>query len=300
MLSWIFIRQWPKRWSKATWHRKWRTWFRESNHHVSQHDPLSYAFFSFNGNVCSQQKSNKENHLNFGNHSTPITNRWRQMSDRLCRISPEKSGIVMTFRRNVSEANATNTHSIWCLVALLVLLISITDSYTEITNFIQGYIDNEVNFNQEGTCKKQCSDYQQVEYHVCRNHTLCILNYLDKNKTRCDGQIRSCQYIESDMIMCPNVCTVLFMFGSIFVEFYEVSVIISFLSRKMIRSWVADIITFVTRAEWCWVNRNFVDTKWNWNRGFDGLCRVAIAFATVIMRINFRIGSSVCVKPWAM
>ncbi|XP_055324712.1 uncharacterized protein LOC129579091 isoform X2 [Sitodiplosis mosellana] len=77
-------------------------------------------------------------------------------------------------------------------------------SYTEITNFVQGYIDNEVNFNQDGTCRKQCSDYQQVEYHVCRNHTLCILNYLDKNKTRCDGQIRSCRFIESDMTLCPN------------------------------------------------------------------------------------------------
>ncbi|XP_031621010.1 uncharacterized protein LOC116339329 [Contarinia nasturtii] len=77
-------------------------------------------------------------------------------------------------------------------------------SYAEITNFIQGYVDNEVNFNQDGTCRKTCSDYQQVEYHVCRNHTLCILNYLDKNKTRCDGEIRSCRFIESDMTVCPN------------------------------------------------------------------------------------------------
>lgn len=78
-------------------------------------------------------------------------------------------------------------------------------SYTEIVNFIQGYIDNEINFNREDTCSKQCSDFKHVDYHICRNSTLCILNYLDKNKTRCDGDIRSCEFIESDMELCPNV-----------------------------------------------------------------------------------------------
>lgn len=72
-------------------------------------------------------------------------------------------------------------------------------------NFIQGYVDNEINFNREDTCSKQCSDFKHVDYHICRNSTLCILNYLDKNKTRCDGDIRSCEFIESDMHICPNV-----------------------------------------------------------------------------------------------
>lgn len=91
------------------------------------------------------------------------------------------------------------------MVLTNVFGLIIIDSYTEITNFIQGYIDNEVNFNQEDTCRNQCSDYQQVEYHTCRNSTLCHLNYLDKNKTRCDGKIRQCEFIDSDMVMCPNV-----------------------------------------------------------------------------------------------
>lgn len=92
-----------------------------------------------------------------------------------------------------------------CFVYACSFCHLLSDSYTEITNFIQGYIDNEVNFNQEGSCKETCSDYQLVEKPVCRNNTLCILNYLDKNKIRCDGKIRSCRFIESDMTMCPNV-----------------------------------------------------------------------------------------------
>lgn len=100
-----------------------------------------------------------------------------------------------------------------------------TDSYTEITNFMQGYIENEINFNRDGSCRQTCNDYDRVDNRVddrvdnrvddrvdhnnnrvyCRNHTICNLNYLDKNKTRCDGQIRSCMFIDSDLSICPNV-----------------------------------------------------------------------------------------------
>lgn len=82
---------------------------------------------------------------------------------------------------------------------------SISDSYTQITNFIQGYIDNEANFNIDGSCTKTCEDYDYIEHQGCKNYTICTINYLDKNKTRCDGKIRSCTFVESDMRLCPNV-----------------------------------------------------------------------------------------------
>lgn len=79
------------------------------------------------------------------------------------------------------------------------------ESFTQITNFIQGYVENEVAFNRDGSCTKSCSDYQRTRQHSCRNSTLCAVNYLDKNKTRCDGDIRDCRFIESDMTVCTNV-----------------------------------------------------------------------------------------------
>lgn len=79
------------------------------------------------------------------------------------------------------------------------------ESFAEITNFIQGYVENEVNFNRDGSCTKTCSDYRVTQQHSCRNDTLCHKNFLDKNKTRCDGDIRDCTFIESDMSICTNV-----------------------------------------------------------------------------------------------
>lgn len=135
----------------------------------------------------------------------------KQVFGRFYKISRAKSGIVMISMLNVSKlefstcllAHIDNSCSEFQITNSSFLCVSV--SYTEIVNFIQGYIDNEINFNREDTCSKQCSDFKHVDYHICRNNTLCILNYLDKNKTRCDGDIRSCEFIESDMHVCPNV-----------------------------------------------------------------------------------------------
>lgn len=70
---------------------------------------------------------------------------------------------------------------------------------------MQGYIENEVNFNREGSCARSCDDYQKARQHNCRNGTACQFNYLDRRKTRCEGAIRNCTFIESDMSLCTNV-----------------------------------------------------------------------------------------------
>lgn len=135
-------------------------------------------------------------------------------------------------------------------------------SYTEIVNFIQGYIDNEINFNREDTCSKQCSDFRHVDYHICRNDTLCILNYLDKNKTRCDGDIRSCEFIESNMRVCPNVSIVhvsltkLHFHSSISYLFFCLFGGKCF-SRKMIEFRIVDTIIFDTVVVCCLAELSF-------------------------------------------
>lgn len=70
---------------------------------------------------------------------------------------------------------------------------------------MQGYIENEVNFNRDGSCAESCPHYEFTRLHSCKNGTACKINYLDSRKTRCDGEIRNCTFIESDMSMCTNV-----------------------------------------------------------------------------------------------
>lgn len=72
---------------------------------------------------------------------------------------------------------------------------------------MQGYVENEVNFNWDGSCAKTCADYDWTRLHSCQNSTACGFNFLDRQKTRCEGEIRNCTFIESDMSMCSNVMT---------------------------------------------------------------------------------------------
>lgn len=79
------------------------------------------------------------------------------------------------------------------------------DTYTQLTNFIQGYVDNEINLNPYGSCAPYCSDYKSTKNYDCNEKTLCAANYYDKNKTRCHGMIRDCDYFDSTFTYCPNV-----------------------------------------------------------------------------------------------
>lgn len=78
-------------------------------------------------------------------------------------------------------------------------------SYTQFTNFIQGYVDNKVNMNPSGTCTGYCKDYSKTRNYDCKKDTLCAANYFDRNKTRCDGVIRDCDYFGTSMSYCANV-----------------------------------------------------------------------------------------------
>lgn len=70
---------------------------------------------------------------------------------------------------------------------------------------MQGYIDNEVNINKDGTCQNTCDEHTITRQYHCQDNTLCSPNYLDTNKTKCHGNIRDCVFVESDLWVCPNV-----------------------------------------------------------------------------------------------
>ncbi|KRT84564.1 hypothetical protein AMK59_354, partial [Oryctes borbonicus] len=72
------------------------------------------------------------------------------------------------------------------------------ENYLEITQLLQGYIQNEVDLNPDGTCRENCGYYQYTKSYSCFQNLYC------RQQRRCKGKIFNCQYIDSDMWICPS------------------------------------------------------------------------------------------------
>lgn len=76
--------------------------------------------------------------------------------------------------------------------------------YHQITRFIQGFVDNEVNLNDEKSCKQTCSDYTSTKSFGCAEKTLCSeYSHIDEASIRCKGTIYNCDFIDDDVTVCP-------------------------------------------------------------------------------------------------
>ncbi|XP_028172666.1 uncharacterized protein LOC114361723 isoform X2 [Ostrinia furnacalis] len=71
------------------------------------------------------------------------------------------------------------------------------ETYAEVTRLLQGYIENEVDMNSEGTCRDNCAAYTVAENHGCFKDQFC------SKQPPCKGRILNCKYIDSDMWVCP-------------------------------------------------------------------------------------------------
>lgn len=80
------------------------------------------------------------------------------------------------------------------------------DPRYQITNFLDGFVDNEVNLNPDNDCKKSCSDYTTTRSYGCHEDTPCSKEPQNA-KTRCNGTIYNCDFIGSDMSLCFTVIT---------------------------------------------------------------------------------------------
>ncbi|KOB66538.1 Uncharacterized protein OBRU01_21101 [Operophtera brumata] len=69
-------------------------------------------------------------------------------------------------------------------------------TYDQVTRLLQGYIENEVDMNPEGTCRENCEFYSLAKRHGCYKDQ-CV------QQKRCDGRIINCKYVDSDMWVCP-------------------------------------------------------------------------------------------------
>lgn len=70
-------------------------------------------------------------------------------------------------------------------------------TYDQITRLLQGYIENEVDMNPDGTCRENCPYYTLTRNYGCFKDQFCA------KQTPCKGRIIDCQYIDSDMMVCP-------------------------------------------------------------------------------------------------
>lgn len=74
------------------------------------------------------------------------------------------------------------------------------DASTELTWFLQAYVVNEVDLNDQNTCGENCGYYNYAKVHSCFKEQYCT------KQRRCNGGLYNCQYIDSDMWICPAVC----------------------------------------------------------------------------------------------
>lgn len=97
---------------------------------------------------------------------------------------------------------------------IVLIFFVVSHRYTEITNFLQGYIDNEANLNEKGSCTESCEDYTRTRRYGCTIDTPCHPERHGVAASACDGVIRDCLSLPSDLRICEAVCTVNFFQNS--------------------------------------------------------------------------------------
>ncbi|XP_058794289.1 uncharacterized protein LOC131665995 isoform X2 [Phymastichus coffea] len=71
-------------------------------------------------------------------------------------------------------------------------------TYTELKQVFQGYLVNEVDMNPQSTCKENCVYYSYSKVYGCYQNQFCA------TQKRCNGKLINCQYVDSDMWVCPS------------------------------------------------------------------------------------------------
>lgn len=73
------------------------------------------------------------------------------------------------------------------------------ETYITVTRLLQGYIENEVDMNNDNTCRENCQAYQFTETYSCYKELFCA------RQPKCSGKLLNCQFFDSDMWICPSV-----------------------------------------------------------------------------------------------
>lgn len=84
---------------------------------------------------------------------------------------------------------------------LFVFFIDSGRSSVNVTKFLQGFVDNEVILNPEGTCTLTCADYKKTYIANCQQGSICATNQVRK----CNGVLRNCHGLSDSVDICPSV-----------------------------------------------------------------------------------------------
>ncbi|XP_058830636.1 uncharacterized protein LOC131689510 isoform X1 [Topomyia yanbarensis] len=72
------------------------------------------------------------------------------------------------------------------------------ETFLQLTRLLQGYVENEVDMNTDNTCKENCAHYSWgVKQEQCYKDLYC------SKQPKCSGKIYDCEYMDSDMWICP-------------------------------------------------------------------------------------------------
>ncbi|XP_055305104.1 uncharacterized protein LOC129569900 isoform X2 [Sitodiplosis mosellana] len=72
------------------------------------------------------------------------------------------------------------------------------ETFITVTRLLQGYIENEVDMNNDNTCRENCAAYQFAESYSCYKELFCA------RQPKCSGKLLNCQFFDSDMWICPS------------------------------------------------------------------------------------------------
>ncbi|CAL7947527.1 unnamed protein product [Xylocopa violacea] len=97
--------------------------------------------------------------------------------------------------RAVKTAMAFAPRQIWKCDARINKL---DETYTTLRQLFQGYIVNEVDLNNDVSCKENCAYYEYSKVRGCYKNQYC------SQQRKCNGRILKCEYIDSDMWICPS------------------------------------------------------------------------------------------------
>lgn len=72
-------------------------------------------------------------------------------------------------------------------------------TFIQLKRLLQGYVENEMDLNQLGTCSQTCNDYTLSQPRVT-----CVKGPICNHQKRCSGNVIGCRTMSDDMWICPE------------------------------------------------------------------------------------------------
>lgn len=148
----------------------------------------SCGILHFKGNFTKEAQHSRERYQERTNNAvTTVRNSMQNVSRSLWKCDPKKHVKGWPIFRS------------WTKLWHYKNIFLIGETYDEITNLLQGYVQNEVDLNPERTCRENCLEYSFTKSHGCYKNLFC------RQQRSCNGKIVDCKFFDSDMWICNAV-----------------------------------------------------------------------------------------------